>query len=138
MSEFYLLFSWLSILWLKKTLRNSEKMAGWNINSIFWVSIWFTGLAVSLPGSLTLQHLFLAIPSGMQNLLHQKLNPCPLQWKHEVLTVEPPGKSLQHLYVPLSTKQRNLVIQNYSIYVFERIWTNAFSILVSITNRTMK
>ena len=23
----------------------------------------------------------------------QGLNPCPLQWKHDVLTTEPPGKS---------------------------------------------
>ena len=37
--------------------------------------------------------LFLAMPCSMRNFPTQGLNPCPLHWKHGVLTTEPPGKS---------------------------------------------
>ena len=39
---------------------------------------------------------FLAILQGLGDLKFpdQGLNPCPLKWKHRVLTTGPPGKSL--------------------------------------------
>ena len=48
-------------------------------------------------------YLFLAIPHSMRDLSSpdQRLNPCPLQWKHGVLTTGLPGKS--RLLVSLST-----------------------------------
>ena len=37
--------------------------------------------------------LFLAAPCSVRNFPSQGLNPCPLHWKHGVLTTGPPGKS---------------------------------------------
>ena len=44
---------------------------------------------------------FLAVPCSLQDLKFPKQgsNPCPLQWKHRVLTTGPPGKSLWGIFI---------------------------------------
>ena len=53
--------------------------------------------------------IFLAMPHGMWDLKfpNQKVNLCPLQWKHGVLTTRLPGKSPFHviLAVEILVKQ---------------------------------
>ena len=59
----------------------------WNhfSRSHFWWGIMNTTFILTLKAS-----CFFLLPHGMQNF-DQRLNLCPLQWKHGVLTIGPPG-----------------------------------------------
>ena len=55
---------------------------------------------------------FLATPLGMWNFPDQGSNPCPLQWKHGVLTTGPPGKSTKYYYYLQITDEETGVQRN--------------------------
>ena len=59
-------------------------------NRLYYHLLWI-GKCFILPYFFQLIKLFLATPHSMQNFPDQGSNPCPLHWKHGVLTTGPPG-----------------------------------------------
>ena len=82
-----LLLSW----WIQERTRVHEYFLSATFNQVF--------LFIFLFKKIILFIFYLSEPHGMRdrNSLTRGQNPCPLQWKHRVLTTGQPGKSPIHL-----------------------------------------
>ena len=66
-----------------------------------------------LPSFCLFGFFFLATPHSMWGSSNQRWNPCPLQWKHRVLTTGPPGNS-PSFFVSLKTLFKKIFLLRYN------------------------